>query len=153
MHCARIHTREHATLHGHPQTCGQDKRYCPNKATLRDIKTVSIWGEGVAGKVHLEIKSLRATGCGGATSPKPSSNNIVELAEADKDLSTLVTAIKAAELTTALSAPGPLTVFAPTNEGFAKLPAAVLKYLLEPLHKKGLQAILEYHVIAGAVQT
>jgi len=77
-------------------------------------------------------------------------HNIVELAEADKDLSTLVTALKAGNLTGALSGKGPFTVFAPTNEAFAKLPAGELKKLLEPAHIKELDAVLEYHVIAGA---
>ena len=57
---------------GNPiKTCAEDKQYCPNKATLRDIRTVQIWGEGVAGKVHLEVKSLRATGCGSGPAPGP----------------------------------------------------------------------------------
>ena len=76
--------------------------------------------------------------------------NIVELAVATPDLSTLVTALKAAKLTGALSGKGPFTVFAPTNEAFAKLPAATLKHLLEPANIKELQSVLEYHVIAGA---
>ena len=76
--------------------------------------------------------------------------NIVELAVATPDLSTLVTALKAAKLTGALSGKGPFTVFAPTNEAFAKLPSATLKRLLEPKNVKELQAVLEYHVIAGA---
>merc|ERR1712151_595493 len=113
------------------KTCAEDKQYCPNELTLRDIGTVMVWGEGVGGKVHLEIKSLRATGCGAGPAPK---ENIVELAAADKDLSTLVTALKAANLTGALSGSGPFTVFAPTNEAFAKLPPNVLKFLLNPEH-------------------
>jgi len=78
------------------------------------------------------------------------SQNIVELAASTPDLSTLVTALKAGDLTGALSGTGPFTVFAPTNEAFAKLPADVLKQLLEPANIKKLQAVLEYHVIAGA---
>jgi len=96
------------------KTCADDKRYCPTKLALRDVATVAVWAEGVAGKVHLEMKSLRATDCG--TGPSPGEKNIVELAEADKDLSTLVTALKAGNLTGALSARGPFTVFAPSNE-------------------------------------
>merc|ERR1712232_330975 len=76
--------------------------------------------------------------------------NIVQLAEGDKDLSTLVAALKAGNLTSALSGKGPFTVFAPTNEAFAKLPADVLKRLLDPKNIKELDAVLEYHVIAGA---
>merc|ERR1712151_37449 len=76
--------------------------------------------------------------------------NIVELAVGDKDLSTLVTALKAGNLVTPLEGKGPFTVFAPSNEAFAKIPAAELKRLLEPAHVKELDAILEYHVVSGA---
>merc|ERR1712072_912280 len=76
--------------------------------------------------------------------------NIVELAAATADLSTLVTALKAGKLTDALSGKGPFTVFAPSNEAFAKLPKSVLDRLLDPNNIKELQDVLEYHVIAGA---
>ena len=132
------------------KTCAEDEKYCPDKKTLEDVGTISIWGEGVAGKVHLEIASISATGCGTGPSPPAGKKNIVQLAEGDKDLSTLVAALKAGNLTSALSGKGPFTVFAPTNEAFAKLPADVLKRLLEPSHIKELDAVLEYHVIAGA---
>merc|ERR1712183_807930 len=76
--------------------------------------------------------------------------NIVELAAATADLSTLVTALKAGKLTDALSGKGPFTVFAPSNEAFSKLPKSVLERLLDPKNIKELQDLLEYHVIAGA---
>merc|ERR1712222_98186 len=76
--------------------------------------------------------------------------NIVQLAESVKDLSTLVTALTAGKLVTALEGKGPFTVFAPTNEAFAKIPADELKKLLDPKNIKELDAILEYHVVAGA---
>jgi len=47
------------------KTCQEDKIYCPDDATLKDMKTISIWAEGVAGYVHLEVKSIAATGCSG----------------------------------------------------------------------------------------
>jgi len=81
--------------------------------------------------------------------PTPT-QNIVQLAAGIPDLSTLVTALKAGNLVTALSGAGPFTVFAPTNEAFAALPPATLKSLLEPKNIKELQSILEYHVISGA---
>lgn len=130
------------------KTCADNKIYCPDTKTLEDLLTISIWGEGVKGKVHLEVASISATGCG--SGPSPAAKNIVQLAESVKDLSTLVVALKAGNLTSALSGKGPFTVFAPTNEAFAKLPAAELKRLLEPEHIKELDAVLEYHVIAGA---
>merc|ERR1712106_757498 len=75
--------------------------------------------------------------------------NIVELASGDTDLSTLVTALKAGKLVTALSGTGPFTVFAPTNKAFAALPKATLAFLLKPANIKDLDSILEYHVING----
>merc|ERR1712166_47614 len=79
----------------------------------------------------------------------PASKNIVELAAATPDFSTLVTALKAGGLVDYLSAEGPFTVFAPTNEAFAKLPAATLTHLLDPANVKELDALLEYHVVSG----
>merc|ERR1712166_1226106 len=84
-----------------------------------------------------------------APAPVPT-KSIVQLAQSVPDLSTLVTALPAGELTTTLSSRGPFTVFAPTNEAFAKLPAATLAHLLDPKNIKELQRILEYHVIPGA---
>jgi len=64
---------------------------------------------------------------------------------------TLVAAVKAAGLVETLRGPGPFTVFAPTNEAFAKLPAGTLESLLRPENKTKLQNILKYHVVAGKV--
>merc|ERR1711871_894132 len=79
------------------------------------------------------------------------SQNIVELASATPDLSTLVTAVKAGGLVDTLSGTGPFTVFAPTNEAFAKLPKATLDFLLKPENKAKLVDILTYHVASGSV--
>merc|ERR1712032_1583400 len=83
----------------------------------------------------------------GAAAP---TKNIVQLAESVKDLSTLVTALTAGKLVTALEGKGPFTVFAPSNEAFAKIPKDELEKLLDPKNIKTLDAILEYHVVAGA---
>merc|ERR1719182_1175801 len=80
---------------------------------------------------------------------RPAQKNIVELAAATPDLSTLVTAVTAGDLTGALSGAGPLTVFAPTNAAFAAVPEAVLDALLDPVNKASLQTLLKYHVAAG----
>jgi uncharacterized surface protein with fasciclin (FAS1) repeats len=80
-----------------------------------------------------------------------STNNIVQTASASKDFSTLVAAVKAADLVDTLSGPGPFTVLAPTNDAFAKVPAAVLEKLLLPANKATLAKILTYHVISGSV--
>merc|ERR1712118_349309 len=77
--------------------------------------------------------------------------NIVELAQSVDDLSTLVTAVVAADLADTLSSPGPFTVFAPTNEGFAALPAGTLDTLLKPENKDQLVDILTYHVLPEQV--
>merc|ERR1719183_2888700 len=82
---------------------------------------------------------------------KPAGQNIVQLASATPDLSTLVAAVKAAGLVDTLSSKGPFTVFAPTNEAFAKLPKATLASLLKPENKQQLVDILTYHVVAGDV--
>jgi transforming growth factor-beta-induced protein len=75
--------------------------------------------------------------------------NIVEIAVATPDLSTLVAALKAGGLVSTLEGPGPFTVFAPTNEAFNKIPPAVLHHLLQPANKAELVDILTYHVVAG----
>jgi uncharacterized surface protein with fasciclin (FAS1) repeats len=64
---------------------------------------------------------------------------------------TLVAAVKAADLVDALKGPGPLTVFAPTDEAFAKLPSGTVENLLKPENKDELRKILAYHVVAGRV--
>ncbi|NTS63624.1 fasciclin domain-containing protein [Sphingomonas sp. HHU CXW] len=74
---------------------------------------------------------------------------IVENASAANNLTTLVTAVKAADLVDTLSGPGPFTVFAPTNAAFAKLPAGTLDTLTRPENKSQLSNILTYHVVSG----
>ncbi|MFN3749609.1 MAG: fasciclin domain-containing protein [Sphingorhabdus sp.] len=75
--------------------------------------------------------------------------NIVEAAVATPDLSTLVTAVKAAGLVDTLASPGPFTVFAPTNAAFGKLPAGTVETLVKPENKGTLTTVLTYHVVAG----
>jgi uncharacterized surface protein with fasciclin (FAS1) repeats len=75
--------------------------------------------------------------------------DIVETAIAAGSFNTLVAAVKAADLVTVLQGAGPFTVFAPTDEAFAKLPAGTVEYLLKPENKEQLVAILTYHVVRG----
>jgi uncharacterized surface protein with fasciclin (FAS1) repeats len=75
--------------------------------------------------------------------------NIVGVASANADFSTLVTAVGAAGLVETLSGVGPFTVFAPNNAAFAKLPAGTIDTLLKPESKDKLTAVLTYHVVAG----
>lgn len=77
------------------------------------------------------------------------SKNIVENAVNSEDHTTLVAAVKAADLVETLQSEGPFTVFAPTNAAFDKLPEGTVESLLKPENKKKLQAVLTYHVIAG----
>lgn len=78
-------------------------------------------------------------------------NKIVKLASDADNLSTLVTALKAAGLVETLNGEGPFTVFAPTNEAFAGLPEGTLESLLKPENKNELTSILTYHVVPGKV--
>lgn len=77
--------------------------------------------------------------------------DIVDTAVGAGSFNTLVAAVKAAELVEILKGEGPFTVFAPTDEAFAKLPEGTLDELLKPENKEKLQAILTYHVVAGKV--
>ena len=79
--------------------------------------------------------------------------DIVETANAAGSFKTLVKALDAAGLTDTLKGPGPFTVFAPTDEAFAKLPAGTLDELLKPENRDKLRAILTYHVVPGAVDS
>ncbi|MFV0604568.1 MAG: fasciclin domain-containing protein [Niabella sp.] len=78
--------------------------------------------------------------------------NVVQVAISSKDHSTLVEAVKAADLVTSLSNAGPFTVFAPTNEAFDKLPKGTVEELLKPEKKDALTDILQYHVYVGVLQ-
>jgi uncharacterized surface protein with fasciclin (FAS1) repeats len=77
--------------------------------------------------------------------------NIIENAVNSRDHTTLVAAVKAAGLVDTLSGPGPFTVFAPTNDAFAKLPAGTVDTLLKPANLSVLQSVLTYHVVPGRV--
>ena len=79
--------------------------------------------------------------------------NIVENAVNSKDHTTLVAAVKAADLVETLQSKGPFTVFAPTNAAFDKLPKGTVETLLKPENKKKLQTILTYHVVAGKMNS
>jgi uncharacterized surface protein with fasciclin (FAS1) repeats len=81
-----------------------------------------------------------------------SQKNIVQVAVSSPDHKTLVSALKAAEYVDALSNAGPFTVFAPTDEAFAKLPEGTLAELTKPENKAKLQDILEYHVYVGVIR-
>lgn len=107
--------------------------------------------------------AIIAVGCGLALSaaaqenpmvggaPMYATKNIVENAVNSKDHTTLVAAVKAADLVSTLQGKGPFTVFAPVNAAFDKLPAGTVTTLLKPENKAMLTGILTYHVVAGTM--
>jgi uncharacterized surface protein with fasciclin (FAS1) repeats len=99
-----------------------------------------------AAPVYAQMSEKTVT-VGGA--PMYPSKNIIENAVNSKDHTTLVAAVKAAGLVDTLEGPGPFTVFAPTDEAFAKLPPGTVENLLKPENKAMLVKILTYHVVPG----
>jgi uncharacterized surface protein with fasciclin (FAS1) repeats len=102
---------------------------------------------GAVAPLSAESMQEKTVNVGGA--PMYPSKNIIQNAVNSKDHTTLVAAVKAAGLVDILSGPGPFTVFAPTNEAFAKLPAGTVDTLLKPENKATLVKILTYHVVPG----
>ena len=101
---------------------------------MKSIKTVAV----IVATALLSVSAMAQT-----------KNDIVDVAAGSKVHTTLVAAVKAADLVATLKSAGPFTVFAPTNDAFAKLPAGTVDYLLKPENKAALAGILTYHVVAG----
>jgi uncharacterized surface protein with fasciclin (FAS1) repeats len=99
------------------------------------------------------IAAILATCTVAMAAPKNNSGNkdIVDTAVTAGSFQTLTKALQAADLVDTLKGPGPFTVFAPTDEAFAKLPTGTLDGLLKPENKDKLRAILTYHVVAGKI--
>jgi uncharacterized surface protein with fasciclin (FAS1) repeats len=97
--------------------------------------------------IYADQMSEKTVNVGGA--PMYPSKNIIQNAVNSKDHTTLVAAVKAAGLVDTLEGPGPFTVFAPTNEAFAKLPPGTVDMLLKPENKPTLVKVLTYHVVPG----
>ena len=87
------------------------------------------------------------------TQAQQNNKDIVDTAMAAGSFKTLAKALQAADLVETLKGQGPFTVFAPTDEAFAKLPAGTLNDLLKPENRQKLQRILSYHVVAGRVSS
>lgn len=130
------------------KTCADDPNVCITSDRKQNLQSIAVWAEGKLGDVKLDIKSVKGYNCGNSLNATP---NIVELAESVEELSTLVSAVVAADLADTLSSPGPFTVFAPTNQGFAALPAGTLDNLMKPENKAQLVDILTYHVLPEQV--
>ena len=104
-------------------------------------------------ETHAEtaVKTEAAAETHAATEKAAEAQDLVKAVAANAELSTLVTALKAAELTEALQGAGPFTVFAPTNAAFEKLGKEKLADLLKPENKEQLIAVLKYHVVPGKI--
>lgn len=101
--------------------------------------------------MKMQLKSVAALLLGGLLAPLTMASDIVDTAVASGKFKTLAAALGAADLAATLKGPGPFTVFAPTDEAFAKLPAGTVDMLLKPENKGKLAAVLTYHVVAGKV--
>ena len=119
---------------------------------------VSFWLAGCNndnGNVTVAQPEQAGVAAGGQESVKDdeSAKNVVKIAAGSKDHTTLVAALKQAELVTSLSNAGPFTVFAPVNAAFDKLPAGTVDGLMKDDKKADLQNILQYHVAVGVYKT
>jgi uncharacterized surface protein with fasciclin (FAS1) repeats len=112
------------------------------------IGVLAVVGIGGAAALRAQDKTVMVGGA--AMYPM---KDIVDNAVNSADHTTLVAAVKAAGLVDTLKGPGPFTVFAPTNEAFAKLPAGTVDTLLKPENHEMLVKILTYHVVAGRMST
>jgi uncharacterized surface protein with fasciclin (FAS1) repeats len=104
-----------------------------------------------AGVAALSLSLLASTSAFAGGTSKPS-KDIVDTAVSAGSFKTLTAALEAAGLVGTLKGKGPFTVFAPTDQAFAKLPAGTVESLLMPANKQKLTAILTYHVVAGNVK-
>jgi uncharacterized surface protein with fasciclin (FAS1) repeats len=101
----------------------------------------------------LALAAVAALGFAAAQAGVQQTKDIVDTAVAAGSFNTLATALEAAGLVETLKGKGPFTVFAPTDEAFAKLPAGTIDDLLKPENKAKLVSILTYHVVPGAVDS
>ena len=121
--------------------------------------TIKKQSVALGGALVATLALALAGGCGDSddegmttpTTPTAPSADIVGTAQAAGSFKTLLAAATAADLVATLKSPGPLTLFAPTDAAFAKLPAGTIDTLLKPENKATLQAILKYHVVSGRV--
>jgi len=122
----------------------------------KDAAGVKVSADGVDIKKVVSADNLASNGVahvidGVLLPPSSDFGNLVQLAEASKDLSILVSAVVAGNLADTLSGKGPFTLFAPTDEGFKALPAGTLDNLMKPCNKAELVDILTYHVLPEQV--
>jgi len=119
---------------------------------LEEVESVGFTlADKKAGKFQMEVESIKAVKNVSQNKERKGDGTIVDVADAAGQFKTLLAAATAADLAGALSGDGPLTVFAPTDEAFSKVPKETLAQLLKPENKDKLAAVLKYHVIAGKV--
>lgn len=120
------------------------------------VACAALWSCGGAAEQKTETSSNSSaaaeTHSQAGVKDETSTPDIVKVAVGSKDHTTLVTAVKAADLVDDLSNAGPFTVFAPVNAAFDKLPAGTVEGLLKPEKKEALQAILQHHVYVGVLK-
>jgi len=128
------------------------------KTTENKIKSTTTLSILSAAGLALAVSftpNLRAGECSASkqttATSQAASPDLVGLAAGAGNFKTLVAAVKAAGLVEVLQSPGPFTVFAPTDEAFAKLPAGTVETLLQPQNRDKLASILKYHVVPGKV--
>jgi uncharacterized surface protein with fasciclin (FAS1) repeats len=118
---------------------------------MKSIKSIGLMLVSLFFLQTVDAQMEKTVEVGGA--PMYPSKNIVENAVNSRDHTTLVAAVKAAGLVETLQGAGPFTVFAPTNDAFALLPAGTVEMLVKPENKAMLTSILTYHVVAGKLGT
>ena len=116
---------------------------------MKSVKFIAIALAAILSAADHDLRQRRD----GGGAPMYSSKDIVDNAVNSKDHTTLVAAVKAADLVPTLKGTGPFTVFAPTNAAFAALPAGTVDTLLKPENKPALTKVLTYHVVAGKLDT
>lgn len=105
----------------------------------------------IVGLLNVTLLMALVVGASSVTRADDCKKDIVDTAASVDTFKTLVAAVKAADLVGTLKGEGPFTVFAPTDEAFAKLPKGTVESLLKPENKKKLVAVLTYHVVSGKV--
>lgn len=128
---------------------------------MRGFVRITVIGAVLCGLLVFGCKKQEAAPAAPAAAPAPAEevsnipplneNNIVSIAVRSEDHTTLVAAIKAADYVTSVAASGPLTVFAPTNAAFDKLPEGTVETLVKPENVATLRQILQYHVTTSAL--
>jgi len=150
MHCVSSGSRVAADLGRKEQNMTFSKRMLFSPAIAAGLLMAGC-GSGTTTVPETTYAPASTTVGGGQSTVQDdqSQKNVVGVAAGSADHTTLVTAVKAAELVDALSNAGPFTVFAPTNAAFSALPAGTVEGLLKPEKKSDLQDILQYHVAVG----